>query len=82
MLDIHNDAIRESEELDKPLLFSKENFKKNLYVAVQKESKEDIIKRKTEFEGIEKYLFLRINAIETFLDDKNQKRNVTKYRYG
>ena len=51
---IHNDAIRESEELDKPLLFSKENFKKNLYVAVQKESKEDIIKRKTEFEGIEK----------------------------
>lgn len=36
MLDIHNDAIRESEELDKPLLFSKENFKKNLYVAVAK----------------------------------------------
>lgn len=70
MLDIHNDAIRESEELDKPLLFSKENFKKNLYVAVQKESKEDIIKRKTEFEGIEKYLFLRINAIETFWTTK------------
>ena len=43
MLDIHNDAIRESEELDKPLLFSKENFKKNLYVAVQKESKKDRI---------------------------------------
>lgn len=63
-------AIRESEELDKPLLFSKENFKKNLYVAVQKESKEDIIKRKTEFEGIEKYLFLRINAIETFWTTK------------
>jgi len=61
MLDIHNDAIRESEELDKPLLFSKENFKKNLYVAVQKESKEDII---------EKYLFLRINAIETFWTTK------------
>lgn len=39
MLDIHNDAIRESEELDKPLLFSKENFKKNLYVAVQKKVK-------------------------------------------
>lgn len=70
MLDIHNDVIRESEELDKLLLFSKENFKKNLYVAVQKESKEDIIKRKTEFEGIEKYLFLRINAIETFWTTK------------
>ena len=39
-------------------------FLKRLYVGVQKESKEDIVKCKTEFEGIEKYLFLRMEALE------------------
>lgn len=70
MLKIHNDALRESEELNKPIHFNREDFLKRLYVGVQKESKEDIVKCKTEFEGIEKYLFLRINAIETFWTTK------------
>mgnify|MGYP006889748273 CR=1 FL=1 len=64
MLKIHNDALRESEELNKPIHFNREDFFKNrLYVGVQKESKEDIVKCKTEFEGIEKYLFLRMEAL-------------------
>ena len=63
MLKIHNDALRESEELNKPIHFNREDFLKRLYVGVQKESKEDIIKCKTEFEGIEKYLFLRMEAL-------------------
>ena len=63
MLKIHNDALRESEELNKPIHFNREDFLKRLYVGVQKESKEDIVKCKTEFEGIEKYLFLRMEAL-------------------
>lgn len=63
MLQIHNDAVRESEELNKPLYFNREEFLKRIYVGVQKESTEDIIKSKTEFDGIEKYLFLRIEGL-------------------
>lgn len=63
MLQIHNDAVRESEELNKALHFNREEFLKRIYVGVQKESTEDIIKSKTEFDGIEKYLFLRIEAL-------------------
>ena len=63
MLQIHNDAVRESEELNKPLHFNREEFLKRIYVGVQKESTEDIIKSKTEFDGIEKYLFLRIEGL-------------------
>lgn len=63
MLQIHNDAVRESEELNKSLHFRREDFLKLLYIGVQKESKEDIVKCKTEFEGIEKYLFLKIEAL-------------------
>lgn len=48
MLKIHNDALRESEELNKPIHFNREDFLKRLYVGVQKESKEDIVKCKTE----------------------------------
>ena len=42
MLQIHNDALRESEELNKPLHFNREDFLKRLYVGVQKESREDL----------------------------------------
>ena len=32
MLKIHNDAVRESEELNKPLYFNREDFLKRVYV--------------------------------------------------
>lgn len=70
MLRIHNDGIRESKELDKPIVFSKENLMANLYVGVQGKSCEDIVKRSTQFEGIEEYLYLRIGAIEGFYTTK------------
>lgn len=66
MLRIHNDGIRESKELDKPIVFSKEDLMANLYAGVQGKSCEDIVKRSTQFEGIEEYLYLRIGAIEGF----------------
>ena len=65
MLKIHNDALRESEELNKPIHFNREDFLKRLYVGVQKESKEDIVKCKTEFEGIEKNILKNVDVDES-----------------
>ena len=78
MLKIHNDALRESEELNKPIHFNREDFLKRLYVGVQKESKEDIIKCKTEFEGIEKYLFLRMEALNDAIYSAKISKNILK----
>lgn len=78
MLKIHNDALRESEELNKPIYFNREDFLKRLYVGVQKESKEDIIKCKTEFEGIEKYLFLRMEALNDAIYSAKISKNILK----
>ena len=70
MLKIHNDALRESEELNKPIHFNREDFLKRLYVGVQKESKE--------FEGIEKYLFLRMEALNDAIYSAKISKNVLK----
>ena len=78
MLKIHNDALRESEELNKPIHFNREDFLKRLYVGVQKESKEDIVKCKTEFEGIEKYLFLRMEALNDAIYSAKISKNILK----
>lgn len=78
MLKIHNDAVRESEELNKPLYFNREDFLKRVYVGVQKESKEDIVKCKTEFEGIEKYLFLRLDALNDAIYLAKVSKNLLK----
>lgn len=48
------------------------------YVGVQKESKEDIVKCKTEFEGIEKYLFLRMEALNDAIYSAKISKNILK----
>ena len=67
MLKIHNDALRESEELNKPIHFNREDFLKRLYV-----------KCKTEFEGIEKYLFLRMEALNDAIYSAKISKNILK----
>ena len=62
MLQIHNDALRESEELNKPLHFNREDF----------------LKCKTEFEGIEKYLFLRMEALNDAIYSAKISKNILK----
>ena len=62
MLKIHNDALRESEELNKPIHFNREDF----------------LKRKTEFEGIEKYLFLRMEALNDAIYAAKISKNILK----
>ena len=49
-----------------------------MYVGVQKESKEDIVKCKTEFEGIEKYLFLRLDALNDAIYLAKVSKNLLK----
>lgn len=68
MLQIHNDALH----------FNREDFLKRLYVGVQKESREDIVKCKTEFEGIEKYLFLRMEALNDAIYSTKISKNILK----
>lgn len=63
-------------ENSKIMDFNKENFlnpdfiMENLYIGLQKTGSENIVKLKTDFEGIEKYLYVRIN-------DKNASFKLT-----
>ena len=79
MLQIHNDALRESEELNKPLHFNREDFLKRLYVGVQKESREDIeecdmfmISNKSRFRGASAVLNKKV--MEAFANLVNTKK--------
>lgn len=70
-----NDIVN---ELNKMGYEVRKEFLKRLYVGVQKESKEDIVKCKTEFEGIEKYLFLRIEALNDAIYSAKISKNILK----
>lgn len=43
-------------------LFDREYLLANLYIGVQKESKENIVKRTGEYEGIESYMYIRMKG--------------------
>lgn len=58
ILDTYHNA--DAMEFDKDKLIDSEFILENLYIGLQKESQEEIVKAETEFEGIEKYLYVRI----------------------
>lgn len=53
-------------DFDKEKLFDVEFIMENLYIGLQKTGIEDIVKSETDFEGIEKYLYVRINENTSF----------------
>lgn len=54
------------EEFDKEKLMNPEFILENLYIGLQKESHEEIVKHTTDFEGIEKYLYVRMGDYASF----------------
>lgn len=59
MLNIYNNA--DVMDFDKDNLFDPNFVLKSLYIGLQKTSAENIVKAKTYFEGIEKYLYVMMN---------------------
>lgn len=53
-------------DFDKDNLFDSEFIMKNLYIGMQKTSTEDIVRSDTDFEGIEKYLYVKMNENASF----------------
>ena len=78
MLKIHNDALRESEELNKPIHFNREDFLKRLYVGVQKESKEDIVNAKQNLKESKIFIFENGSIKRCNLLSKNFKKYIEK----
>lgn len=64
VLKTYNNA--EIMEVDKDSLTNPAFILGNLYIGLQKTSTEDIVKSDTDFEGIEKYLYVRINENASF----------------
>lgn len=64
VLNVYNGA--KIMEFDKDKLLNSDFIMKNVYIGLQKTSVEDIVKAKTDFEGIEKYLYVRINKDASF----------------
>lgn len=64
VLDAYNNAY--IMDFDKEKLFDADFIMENLYIGLQKTSTEDIVKSETDFEGIEKYLYVKINESATF----------------
>lgn len=50
---------------DTNIIHDKDTFLNNLYIALQKDSEEDIVKRPSGLEGIESYLYLRMKEDDT-----------------
>lgn len=61
VLNVYNDAGEI--EIDPDILKDANYIMKNLYIGLQKSSIENIVKSETDFEGIEKYLYIRISEI-------------------
>lgn len=51
-------------DIDVNRLFDKEYVLKNLYIGLQKESEEDLVKGVCNFEGLETYLYIRVSENE------------------
>lgn len=64
VLKTYNNA--EIMEVDKDSLTDPAFILENLYIGLQKKSTEDIVKSDTDFEGIEKYLYVIINGNTSF----------------
>ena len=64
VLNIYNHAY--IMDFDKKILFDPGFIMQNLYIGLQKTSKENIVKAKTDFEGIEKYLYVKLDENVTF----------------
>lgn len=65
VLNVYNAAgeIEINPDILKDALKDANNIMKNLYIGLQKSSVENIVKSETDFEGIEKYLYIRISGI-------------------
>lgn len=64
VLDTYNHA--DIMNFNKENLLDPEFIMQNLYIGLQKISAEDIVKLETDFEGIEKYLYIKMNEIASF----------------
>lgn len=64
VLDVYNNA--DVMDFDKEKLLDIDFIMQNLYIGLQKTSTEDIVKTDTDFEGIEKYLYVRIDENASF----------------
>lgn len=64
ILDIYNNA--DIMDFNKENLLDPDFIIQNLYIGMQKTSTENIVKTETDFEGIEKYLYVKINENATF----------------
>lgn len=63
MLNIYNADVM---DFDKEKLLDAGFIIENLYIGLQKTSTEDIVKTDTDFEGIEKYLYVKMNENTSF----------------
>lgn len=64
VLDVYNNAY--FMDFDKEKLLDTNFIMQNLYIGLQKTSTEDIVKTNTDFEGIEKYLYVKISENASF----------------
>jgi len=53
-------------DFDKENMINPDFILENLYIGLQKESNENIFKKQTDYKGIEKYLYVRINNEASF----------------
>lgn len=64
VLDIYSSA--DNMEFDKEKLLDTDFIMQNLYIGLQKTSTDNIVKTDTDFEGIEKYLYVKMNENASF----------------
>lgn len=64
VIDAYNNA--DIMDFDKNNLLNPDFIMENLYIGLQKTSNEEIVKEDTDFEGIEKYLYVRIDENSSF----------------
>ena len=64
VLDTYNNA--DIMDFDKKKFLDIDFIMQNLYIGLQKTGTEDIVKSETDFEGIEKYLYIRIDGNASF----------------
>lgn len=64
VLDTYNNA--NIMDFDKEKFFDADFIMQNSYIGLQKTGTEDIVKSETDFEGIEKYLYIRMNENASF----------------